>query len=212
MFRIFEYSANIILILNFILFLSRFTKENKAYKIYTIYLGLIVTVQMSLKAFVYFGYENLVLSHAYFTGQFIALSFFYLELMKLNYQKKIILWNLFITTAIILFSLNFDKEKWFNFNQTEILFTSISIIVYSTFHFYNMLSNKREFYFINCGILIYLFGSTVTFLPRNLHMKLDVSFYYVLQFLNVVLYILYLLFIFIEWLKLRKSKKIVNGR
>lgn len=211
MFKIFEYTANIILILNFILFLSRFNKESKAYKIFTVYLGIIVAIQMSLKVFVYFGYENLVLSHAYFSGQFIALSFFYLALMKLNYQKKIILWNLLITTGIVLLSLNFDKEKWFNFSPTEILLTSVSIIVYSTFHFYNMLSNKREFYFINCGILIYLFGSTVTFLPRNLHMKLDISFYNVLQTLNVVLYILYLLFIFTEWIKLNKSKKIDNG-
>jgi len=76
MFKIIEYAANIILILNFILFLSRFNKESKAYKIYTIYLGIIVAVQISLKSFVYFGYENLVLSHAYFSGQFIALSFF----------------------------------------------------------------------------------------------------------------------------------------
>jgi len=213
MFKIFEYSANIILILNFILFLSRFNKESKAYKIFTIYLGVIVIVQISLKTFIKLGYENLVLSHAYFSGQFIALSFFYLVLMKLNYQKKIIQWNLVITTGIVLLCLNFDKEKWFNFNPIEILLTSISIIVYSTFHFYNMLSNKREFYYINCGILIYLFGSTVTFLPRNLHMKLDISFYEVLQFLNVILYIFYLLFIFMEWIKLVKSKKIVtNGQ
>lgn len=207
MFKILEYAANIILILNFILFLSRFNKESKGYKIYTVYLGIIVAIQMSLKVFVHFGYENLVMSHAYFSGQFIALSFFYLGLMKLNYQKKIILWNLVITTGIVLLNLNVDKDKWFNFSPTEILLTSVSIIVYSTFHFYNMLSNKKEFYYINCGVLIYLFGSTVTFLPRNLHMKLDMKFYEVLQFLNVVLYIFYLLFIFIEWIKLVKAKK-----
>ncbi len=206
MFKIFEIAANIFLYINFILFLLRFNKENKAFKIYTIYLGIIVAVQISLKTFVYFGYENLVLSHAYFCGQFIILSLFYLELLKEKYQRQIIKWNLGITMTVVITSFLLNPSSLFNYNPIEILFTSITLIVYSTFHFYNMLSNKKEFYYINCGVLIYLFGSTVTFLPRNLHYKFDVSYYNVLELLNIVLYNVYLIFIFMEWFKLNSKK------
>ncbi|MFY8069279.1 MAG: hypothetical protein ACOVMG_04205, partial [Flavobacterium sp.] len=72
---------------------------------------------------------------------------------------------------------------------------------------YNMLSNKKEFYLINCGILIYLFGSTVTFLPRNLHITYGKSFDTVLSNLNIVLYIVYLVFIFLEWRQIKTRSK-----
>lgn len=206
MFKIFDNTANIFLFINFILFLLRFKKENKAYKIYTIYLGIIVAVQIALKAFVYFGYENLILSHAYFCGQFIMLSLFYHEILKEKYQKQIIKWNLLITISIVVATFLFNPSSLFNFNPIEILFTSISIIVYSAFHFYNMLSNKKEFYYINCGVSIYLFGSTVVFLPRNLHTIYDRSFSNMLHMLNIVLYLLYLILIFIEWFKLNSKK------
>ena len=206
MFKIFENIANLLLFINFILFILRYNKENKAYRIYTIYLGIIVAIQIALKSFIYFGYENLILSHAYFCGQFIMLSLFYLELLKEKYQQQIIKWNLGITISVVVLSFSLNPSSLFNYNPIEILFTSISLLVYSTFHFYNMLSNKKEFYYISCGILIYLFGSTVTFLPRNLHYKFDFSFDNILQSLNVGLYIIYLIFIFIEWYKLNSRR------
>lgn len=206
MFEILEIAANIFLFINFILYFLRFNKENKAFKIYTIYLGVIVAVQISLKAFIHFGYENLILSHVYFCGQFILLSLFYLELLKEKYQKQIVKWNLSITMTVVIISFLLSPDSLFNYNPIEILFTSITLIVYSTFHFYNMLSNKKEFYYVNCGVLIYLFGSTVIFLPRNLQYQFDDSFDYILQNLNIALYNVYLIFIFIEWFKFNSKK------
>ena len=67
--------------------------------------------------------------------------------------------------------------------------------------------SKKEFYLINCGILIYLFGSTVTFLPRNLYTIYGVSFTMVLQSLNITLYLIYQIFIFLEWKKITSTTK-----
>lgn len=206
MFKFFDIVANLLLYINFILFLLRFKKETKAYKIYTIYLGIIVAVQIALKAFIYFGYQNLILSHAYFCGQFIMLSLFYYEILKEKYQKQIVKWNLAITISIVVATFLLNPSSLFNYNPIEILFTSISLIVYSAFHFYNMLSNKKEFYYINCGVSIYMFGSTVVFLPRNLHTIYDHSFSDILNMLNIVLYLVYLILIFIEWFKLNSKK------
>ena len=119
MFKIFEISANILLFINFILFLLRFNKGNKAYRIYTIYLGVIVAVQIALKSFIYFGYENLVLSHAYFCGQFIMLSLFYIELLKEKYQQQIIKWNLGITISVVVLSFSLNPSSLFNYNPNK---------------------------------------------------------------------------------------------
>ncbi len=199
MFYILRFVAFIFLILNFILFISQFKKENKPYKIYAIYLGVITLIEISLRLVIHFGYQNLILSHFYFTGQFILLSLFYLELLTEKYQKKIVKFNLIIIPLILMVNFFINPSQIHKFCMLEILLTSISIISYCTFHFYNMLSNRKEFYLINCGILIYLFGSTVTFLPRNLHTIYGYSFSKALHVLNITLYIVYLIFIFFEW-------------
>lgn len=171
-------------------------------------MGIIVLIELLIQIIINLGYENLFLSHFYFTGQFILLSLFYLELLTENYQRKIIKFNLVVVPFILLINFIINPTQFFEFCMIEILLTSITIISYSTFHFYNMLSNKKKFYFINNGILIYLFGSTVTFLPRNLHTIYGYSFAMALQVLNIVLYLVYLIFIFLEWRQINlKSKK-----
>ena len=207
MFYIIRNIACIFLLINFILFISKFKIENKPYKIYTIYLGVIVLIEILIRIFVSFGYQNLILSHFYFTGQFILLSLFYLELLKENYQKVLVKFNLVIVPIILAIYFLINPIQLHQFCLIEILLTSITLIGYSTFHFYNMLTNKKEFYLINCGILIYLFGSTVTFLPRNLYTMYGVSFTMVLQSLNITLYLIYQIFIFLEWKKITSTIK-----
>lgn len=199
MFYALRHLAHLLLVINFVLFIFKFKKENRAYKIYTIYLGVIVLIELLIQIIIKSGYQNLFLSHFYFTGQFILLSMFYLELLTESYQKKIIKFNLIFIPILLGINFLINPSQFHEFCLMEILLTSISIISYSTFHFYNMLSNKKEFYYINSGILIYLFGSTVTFLPRNLHTIYGYSFSMALQVLNIILYIAYLIFIFLEW-------------
>lgn len=210
MFYIIRNSVCIFLLINFILFISKFKIENKPYKIYTVYLGVIVLIEILSRVFVSLGYQNLILSHFYFTGQFIFLSLFYLELLKENYQKVLVKFNLVLVPIILTIYFLINPIQLHQFCLIEILLTSITLISYSTFHFYNMLTNKKEFYLINCGILIYLFGSTVTFLPRNLYVIYGLSFNMVLQYLNIVLWGLYQIFIFLEWKKITST--IINEK
>ena len=96
---------------------------------------------------------------------------------------------------------------FFEFNLFEIFITSFPIIIYSTFYLYNLLNKKKDFYYINLGLLIYLFGSTVLFLVGNLVAKLDNNLNDIPWILNSVLYIMYQIFILAEW-KINFSKKI----
>lgn len=205
MFSIIRYITLSFLLINFLLFLFRFFKENKAFKIYTIYLGLFVFIEVISIVVIKFGYQNLIFSHLYFSGQFILLSLFYLELIKVPFQRKIIQSNLLIIPAVLLINFSINPDDIHQFSLLEIILTAMSLIAYSTFHFYNLLSSKREFYYINAGILIYLFGSIVVFLPRNLHTIYGRDFSDVLVMLNILLYFVYHIFICIEWYTIKSN-------
>lgn len=207
MFDIVRSISFFLLILCFVLFLSRYKIENKTFKIYTAYLGLIVFIESLIRVIIYFGYQNLIFSHLYFTGQFIFLSLFYLNLMKEDYQKKIIKFNLFFIPSVVVINFFINPSEIHQFSLLEIILTSLSLIIYSVMHFYNLLSHKKEYYYINCGILIYLLGSTVSFLPRNLYVIYGRPFSNFLHNLNIVLYILYLIFILVEWRQFNSKTK-----
>ena len=67
------------------------------------------------------------------------------------------------------------------------------------FHFYNLLNKEKNYYYINTGILIYLFGSTVLFISGNLINTLKLESRNIVWLLNAFLIVVYQLFIFIEW-------------
>ena len=194
-------AAHILHGLNVILFLIGFSKNGKAYKIFTIYLAVIIIGEMISKIMIHNKYENISMSHYYFIMQFIFLSFFYIEILHLPIQKKIIKVGLILIPIILAIHYILNPKLIFIFNLFEVFICSFSLIIYATFHFYNMLSEKRQFYYINSGLLIYLFGSTIIFLSGNLLILSDTMLSNYLVSINVCLYIFYLLMILLEWKK-----------
>ncbi len=111
--------------------------------------------------------NNLWLSHFYFIGQFILLSGFYNQILKRNgLQTKIVRASLVVVLLILGVQFAYDNTLFFRFNLLEIVITSIVLVVLASFHFYNLLNEKKEFYYVNMGVLIYLLGSTILFLSR----------------------------------------------
>ncbi len=187
--------------INVIIFFVGFSKNQKAYKIFTIYLAIIFVGEMISKILIYNKYENICMSHYYFILQFIFLSFFYLEILTLTFQKKIIKIGLVIVPLILLIQYILQPNLIFIFNLFEVFVCSFTIVIYATFHFYNMLSEKRLFYYVNSGIFIYLFGSSIIFLSGNvLIMRAGIVGQYLIN-INVYLYIFYLIMFIIEWKK-----------
>jgi hypothetical protein len=196
-----------ILLINVILFIKGFSNNGKAFKIFTIYSVLIFIIQIIVNVLNYLKINNLFLSHFYFIFQFFLLSFFYLTILKVNFQKTTIKLLLILCPLILVIQYLMDPNLFFEFNLFEIFITSFPIIIYSTYYLYNLLNEKKDFYYINLGILIYLFGSTVLFLVGNLVAKLDNNLNDIPWILNSALYIMYQLFILVEW-KNNFSKKI----
>ena len=156
---------------------------------------------MISKIMIYNKYQNISMSHFYFIMQFITLSLFYNQILISHIQKKIIKITLLIVPVILIIQYILNPRLIFVFNLLEVFICSFSIVIYATFHFYNMLNEKRKFYFINIGILIYLFGSTIIFLTGNILIMKPTGLGRYISTINVVLYIFYLTLILIEWKK-----------
>jgi hypothetical protein len=193
------YFGCLILFSNVAIFFKGFSENGKAFRFFTVYLFLVFLIQIISNTYQYFQVNNLFISHFYFLLQFFILSTFYYFLIRDKLQKKI----LKITFTLCLFSLLIQyfvtPTIFFGFNLYEVFITSFLLIIYSTFHLYNQLDNKKEFYYINLGILIYLFGSTILFLVGNLMLKFDSKYNKIPWILNSLLYIVYQLFILYEW-------------
>lgn len=194
--EVFIYIGYFILFLNCIVLLKGFSKNGKPFKIFTVYSLLMFAVQIAAHILVKMHTVNLFLSHFYFGLQFLLLSFFYYYLMKESFQKKTILIMLIVCSLLLVIQYSLDWSLFFKFSLFEIFITSLPLITYATFHLYNLLNEKKQFYYITTGLLIYLFGSTIVFLTANLliSIKSRVVFEQIYN-LNVYLYVVYQLFI-----------------
>jgi hypothetical protein len=209
MIQILVYIGYVILLINLLLFCKRLSNKAAPYKIYTIYLGIIFVIQIIGSILTSLKINNLFLSHFYFIGQFIILSFFYLSLLKGTYQKKVIKIGLFLVLSILIIQYSIAPNLFFKFNLFEIFLTSFLIIIYATLHFYNMLNDRKAFYYINIGILMYLSGSTILFFVGNLMTSISPQYNKIPWILNAFFYIIYQLFVLFEWKK-SFSKEEVN--
>lgn len=198
----------VILFICLMLFIKGSANQGKAYVIFAWYLGMVFSVQIISNVLMRFNINNLFLSHFYFIGQFILLSFFYLEVLKEKWQKKTVKFGLAIGLLAIAVQYANDPTVFFRFNMFEIFVTSFLLIIYAVFHFYNLLNAKKEFYYVNIGILFYLFGSTILFFVGNLTTKLSPKVSLLTWTLNAFLLIIYYLLIIFEWNKSFSKKAI----
>ena len=209
--EVFVNIGNAILLLNLILFVKGFSRNGKAFKIITAYIAIIFVIQITGNILNYYKIYNLWLSHFYFILQFIVLSIFYISILKEKFQKDLVKLGLVIAGSTLSIQYAFNTDLFYAFNLFEIFLTSYLLIIYSAFHFYNLLNTKREFYYMNMGILIYLFGSTILFLTGNLMALLSSKMNKWPWLLNAALYIVYQIFIFIEWKRNYTLKNISHG-
>ncbi len=150
---------------------------------------------------------NLYLSHAYFGVQFIFLSLFYKKIFIEKPQKKLVDIIFIIVISILCTQYIIEPEVFFVFNVLEVFLCSIPLVIYAIMHLYNSLSKKGVFMYINTGILIYLSTSSLIYMLGDYLSNFENQIIKNIWFLNKVLFIVYLLFIFMEWYKnIRISK------
>jgi hypothetical protein len=198
--KIIIYIGYLLLGINFILFAIKLNKKRpRSVYIFTFYLLVMIVIQFFTNYLSNIGQNNLYLSHYYFIFQFILLSLFYLEIINNTYQRKIIKIAIPFCLVVLGIQYFFNNDLYEKFNLLEIFITSFLLIIFSMFHFYNILNEKKRYYYLNTGILLYLFGSTVLFMSGNLISRLDLALSKIVWILNLLLYIVYQIFILLEW-------------
>lgn len=210
------YLPILILSINALLFVLLAGKtKKKTHSILMVYLLVVFGVQIYSAWLAFGGNYNLHISHFYFILQLLVLSYFYYTICTQQFQKTLIKYSTLVCFIILSIQYIINPETYFKFNNLEIFLTSFLLIVYTLFHFYNLLSAKKSFLFFNIGLFFYLFSSTVLFLVGNLSLIIDIGS---INFdINNILYIIFHVFVFMEWIKLyfkkeiSKSKKVTHG-
>ncbi|MCC9061411.1 hypothetical protein [Flavobacterium piscisymbiosum] len=145
--------------------------------------------------------NNLLLMNLFFVGQMIFLGLFYRSLYKQEVQKKFVLMTLAVVLLILMARAVYDLDLQFKFDLFQITITSLLTVVFALIHFYNMITENKQYYYLTIGVIGYMFGSTVLFLIGNLTIGLSADVKYLSWRLNAFLFIVYYFFILFEWIK-----------
>lgn len=200
------YSAYLILLLNLILYSYSFFRKEKANVFFVSYLAFSFLLQIYMEIIYFLRGNNLLAINIFFVGQMILLGLFYNSLMHIKTQKLFVKTSLIIALLVLGVQFIMDPNQFFKFNLFEITLTSLLIVVFALIHFYNMLTDNKEYYYISIGIVFYLLTSTVLFLVGNLSPELSLDLKYITWMLNAFLIVVYQLFILYDWIKSNPKK------
>lgn len=207
------YLGYFILALNTILYFKSYRQKSIAFKIICYYLLFCLILQMRVSYLSRQQISNLFLSHYYFVGQFLFLSFFYKSILKSKIKKRLINLFLFIIPFLIIIIYYINPLDYFKFNLTEVIITSLPLVFYSILFFSENLNATKKFIYLNSGVFIYLISSTFLFSVGNLinGSTSEHSFKNYIWLLNAFIYLVYQILIFTEWYKnFRKSLNTIN--
>lgn len=195
------YFGYLLLAVNVGLYSFSFFRKEKANVFLLLYLVFSFLVQFGMEVLYHLKMNNLLLMNFFFVGQMVLLGLFYKSLYKQEVQKKFVVIALGVALLILIIRLVYDPGLQFKFNLFQITLTSLLTVVFALIHFYNMITEKKEYYYLTIGVIGYMFGSTVLFLVGNLTIGLSDDFKYLSWRLNAFLFIVYYFFILFEWIK-----------
>jgi len=193
-------------IINTFFFFKSFTKNSKAFKIFTYYLLLISIIQVMSYIIHLVSEYNLYMSNVYIIVQFAVLTLFYRELLNI----KILV---YIGVLVLLFLgyqyLN-DVSLFLKYNSIGIALTQGLIVIYALLYFYfSLAKNDSKFLLINLGVFLYLISSSLILASGNLVFNFDLiskEDYILLLTLNSAFYIIFQSLVFVAWYRNFRKK------
>lgn len=181
-----------------LLYLWKFKKNNRAFKIFTIYLVGIGVIQYLLYAIHEAGYpSNLFLFHYYFIFQFVMLSLFYKILLGYKWIYVV------MAAALVFFGIQYinDPGLYFIYNPIGAAVSQSILVLFALLYFYQSLSGKKEFILINTGILFYMVSSILIFASGNMVLNASRGTAVLFVDINRLLYLIFQILIISEWVK-----------
>ncbi|MGE8342745.1 hypothetical protein BSF41_45010 [Flavobacterium sp. ACN2] len=200
------YSGYLILLINLVLYSISFFRKEKANGFFVLYLAFAFLMQMSMELLYHLHYNNLFLVNAFIIGQMVLLGLFYNSLIKIRSQKIFVKSVLLAGISIFCVQFLINPNEFLKFNLFAITLTSLCCVIFGLLHFYNMLTEKKIYYYITIAVIFFMLGSTVLYLIGNLTLTLSLEVKYFSWKLNAFLFLVYQLVILYEW-KVSFSKK-----
>ena len=192
-----------------VFYLKGYRKHGKAYDIFTWYLYFIAGVQFIMSLYAFEKINNIFLFHFYFIGQFIFMSLFYYQLLKL----KIIYIILGVGLALLAIQYTVTPGIFYVYHTVGVSLTQSVVVLYALVYYYSSLSKVADFVYINTGVLLYFMTSILFFASGNFFLELDIpkEAKQKIGLVNEALYFVFQILIFIEWYKnYRKPKALFN--
>ncbi|MBL0739149.1 hypothetical protein JI750_19820 [Flavobacterium sp. GN10] len=209
MFDFFIYLGYFVLTIDLILYTYSFFRKKKANVFFVSYLAFSFVMQFSMEVMYHLRMNNLFLVNIFIIGQMILLGLFYKSIFNLKRQKNFVLISIVVALLILAVQFIIDWNQFLRFNLFEITLTSLLVVIFALIHFYNMLTESKEYYYISIAVVFYLLTSTVLFLIGNLTHNLSKEFKFLSWQLNSILLVMYYGFILYDWKK-NLSKDVAN--
>lgn len=175
-----------------------FKKNTFKVRLFAFYLLFCLFIQLLSHYIAGLKNNNIYLFHVFNVGQYIFLSLFYSKQTKNKLLKKSVFWGIRIIPFSIIIFYVFNPDYIFKFNIIEILICYIPLLIYSFYFLIEKIDKiDKQFIYFNASFFIYTLCSTLLFSAGNIKseiIRLIWSF-------NIYLYLIYQIFIFIEWYK-----------
>lgn len=193
------YSGYLILLINLILYSISFFRKEKVNGFFLIYLLFAFSMQISMEVLYHLHFNNLFLVNIFIIGQMVLLGLFYNSLIKIRSQK--IFAKSILIAGILILGIQFliEPKEFLKFNLFAITLTSLFCVVFGLLHFYNMLTEKKSYYYVTIAIIFFLLASTVLYLVGNLTLTLSLEVRYFSWKLNAFFFLVYQLVVLYEW-------------
>lgn len=199
----------VLLLINAILFFYSRKGKDKVYLYLMLYLMIQFVVELCCNIIgILNPNENFFLSHYYFIIQFILLSLFFSKVLMNSFLKKLVYINLFLVLVSLFFQYLETPSLYWKFNNYEIGVTSLLLILYSVFYFYENIMNTYIYHYFCVGLTFYLTSSCLIFLTGNTQLVFSTEPVYLdIWIFNSLFFILFQILIFKEW-KILKSHSV----
>lgn len=197
------------MVLNVVLYTVSFFQVKKANGFFMTYLYFAFIMNAIMYVYYILHRSNLVFMNLFFIGDMVLLGLFYSSILKTKWQKMGVKLSIVTALLFLIIQIVLNVKQLFTFNLFVIALTCTSLVIFAVMHLYNMLTDKKDYYYFTIGLILYLSSSTILYLVGGLTVKLPDNVKLISWNLNAVLMIVYQLFILYEWnvgFFVRKSK------
>ncbi len=139
--------------------------------------------------------SNFFLSHFIFHCEYLFLSSFYYKIIHNKWVKNAIVFVSVLFYISLFIQYYQDPSVFWRFNLFEILFISITLIIFGLTYLYSTLGEQDTYYNISIGLILFMLCSSVIYISGNYDLVLWQNPFIDIWIFNYLFFIIYQIFI-----------------